>query len=496
MPLLEQLAWALYYDDQEEEALRRIREARALEPAKSSLFDVELTILKFLDRYFEAFDVSDRYASSSAQSPEARASRGDLLDDLGFYALSWDTFGPADGLSAWARNLRRKQWWRTGGPWGVLRRRIRATDRSTLDSWKERAEDLGHTLRPIVGPDRLAELRTVADHSLFYEMRWRLRWGRANVVARLAAGYAGSIAGGFVLARMASDLGPLWSSAVGVGGAAIIFGALRGVYGFTRAEPGDRILTRVLPAGLAVVVAGYAIARFGGRWPVLVGATMMAIAAVAALRLLVASVARVGEALKVRRIQRADPRGFALLSLLEMLPELGRPALRNELGWRRHRLQTLEQVAIRLETDLPAVFPRDPANADVLRHRGRRAAAAVRELKYLLVAAPPGAWRRIETVLRTDIAALATGSLGRLHATDPPAPETHRRSRRQIVADARGCCSSPGCPSPWSSRLSRGCGSTRRFSTGRACSRSAGRCSTCYSRSTPRSATSCGPGSR
>ncbi|SNS75716.1 hypothetical protein SAMN05421812_101671 [Asanoa hainanensis] len=435
VPLLEQLAWALYLNNQEEEALRRIRDARALEPAKASLFDIEVMTLSFLDRDFEGVRACDRHAASFGRPQNARATHGYLLNGLGFSALSWDAFGPAD-LRGWSPRSRRRQWWRIGWPLGWLHKRLRDSDQFTLEFWKDRCEDLGIVLGSVVGPERLDELRVAPDRAVLHELRCRLRWGRANVVARLTAGYAGIVVGGFVVARLASDLGPLWSSVVGVGAAAIILGALRGVYRFTRAEPGSRVLTRVLPAILAVAAAGYAVTRIDGRWPLLVGVTVVSVAAVAMLRLVTASAVRVGEALKVRRIQRADPRGYALISLLDMLSELRRPVFRNELGWRRQWSQTLEQVAARMEIDLPLFFAHDPGSADLLRHRGRRAAAALRELKYLVVAAPPGAWRRVETVLRDDIAALATGSLGRLHATDPPAPETHRRSRRQIAVDA------------------------------------------------------------
>ncbi|GIF56454.1 hypothetical protein [Asanoa iriomotensis] len=425
VPLLERLGWALYFDNQEELALLRIREARSLEPAKASLLQAELTFLNWLGRYVEASAVSDRYAEGGGRPAEARAARGDLLDDLGFYALSLEAFGPADGLGSFARTLRWKQWWRTGGPLVRIRRALGASDRWALDLWKRRCADTARTLGAVVGPERVAELRAAPDRFAFQETRWELRWGRIRVVAHRVATYAGAIVSGYVVARLAGDLGALWSAAVGFACAAIVVGALWRV--------DER--TRLLPAMVAVAASGYLVTRIDGRWPLLVGATVLAVVAVSALRLIAVAGANVGGAVQARRVQRADPRGFAVVGLLEVLAEVERPTLRNDLHWRRYKLRTLEQVASRLETDLPAVFAADPASAEVLRHRGRRAAAALRELKYLMVAAPPGAWRKIEETLRKDIAALATGALGRLQAADPPERQVRHRSRRQIVAD-------------------------------------------------------------
>ncbi|MEU4424092.1 hypothetical protein AB0F81_25975 [Actinoplanes sp. NPDC024001] len=434
--LLTHLAWALYLSDQEELALVRIREARALEPADPALLDAELTFLKYLDRYVEGLEVAERYAAASGTPAEARACHGDLLDDFGLYALSYETFGPADGLSAQWRAERRRQWWHTGGPLGRLRRRLRFSDEAMLTSWRTRAGTLARVLGSVVGAERVAALRVVADRFTFGEARRRLRWGRINLVARLTAGYAGCVLAGVALSRLAGDLPPLWSASAGLAGGLLVLWLLTRVYRFTRAEPGDRILTRVLPAILAVGAAGCLITRIGGRWALLIGATVLALSAVTALRLVVAGGVRVGEVLWLRRFQRADPRGAALVDLLDVLTDLTRPALRNDMAWRRQWLQTLERVAQRLENDLPTLFAVDPSSMDVLRRRGRGAAAGIRELKYPLVAAPPGTWRRIETVLRRDIAALADGSLGRLHAVDPPTPPAHARPRRQIAVDA------------------------------------------------------------
>ncbi|WP_285687265.1 hypothetical protein [Actinoplanes sp. NBRC 103695] len=435
VPLLDQLAWALYFDDQEELALQRIREARAIEPGKASLLDAEVTFLKYLDRYVEALDVSDRYIEQFGQVPEARAIRAELLSDLAFATLSFDAFGPTEGLGESARALRRRLWWRTGGPLRRLRDRMRRSDETTLELWRTRAAGLARVLGSVTGPSKAVNLRFISDHFTFREARERLKWQRFNVVARLTAGFSASVAGGITIA-LAGDSAPLWSVMTGVLCAAVILALLRRADSVTRAEPGDRLVTRVIPAIVVIGVAGYLLSRADERWAFLIGATMVGTAVAAACRLFAAAGGRIAKVFALRRLGGADPRGFALVALLEVLSELRRPALRNDLGWRRHRLRTIEQVAIRLEADLPGVFAADSASSELLRRRGRGAAAAIRELKYLLVTAPPGSWQRIEIVLRKDIVALATGSLGRLRTVESPEPRTRRRPRRQIAFDS------------------------------------------------------------
>ncbi|MEU4236851.1 hypothetical protein [Actinoplanes sp. NPDC026619] len=429
--LLDQLAWAYYRDDQDDLALLPIREARALEPADAGILYTESLILMALDRYAEALDIAKRYAAEFGQPGLARLSSGNLYDNLGFYTLSLDRLGPREGLSVWAQNLRRKQWWRTGGPIDRWRARIRRTDESNMASWQERAARLNAALTSVVGPAEAVSLRVYADHFIFRESSRRSKWNRVKFVGQLFVGFAGSLVGGVVLARIFGKQ-DLWFVINAVVGGLIILGLLRPTYRLTRGESGDRILTRAFPAVGIVGVAGYLTTRADGLGLLLLGVAVVAVAAVAALRLLVAVGARIAEALALRQLRRDEPRGFAIVSLLDVLAEFSRPTKRNDLTWRRQQLQTLEQVAVTIESSLPAIFAVDPSFSELLRRRGQSAATAIRELKYLLVAMPPGAGRRIEQLLRQDVAALATGSLSRLRAVEPPAPQIRRRSRIEL----------------------------------------------------------------
>jgi hypothetical protein len=155
-----------------------------------------------------------------------------------------------------------------------------------------------------------------------------------------------------------------------------------------------------------------------------------------AIRFIAAATVRIAEIAAALRYRRGDPRASALVGILDLLQDLAIPLRRNELRWRRWWLQRLEQVAYAVEHDLPAAFGvLDQHTTEHLKHRASSAAAALRELKYQMAAAPPGTWKRVEAVLRQDALALATGALGRMRSAEPPHRPTRRRSRRRIAVD-------------------------------------------------------------
>ncbi|WP_203841758.1 hypothetical protein [Winogradskya humida] len=428
--LLTELASTLcYYADDDENALLQAREARAMDPASPSALVLEMEILGYLERRHEALVVLEALPEHMTTLPEIRDARSDQFLGLGLTTLAHEAYGPAAGLPSWIRNgHRRRLWWRTGGPLRAVRRNRLESERLLLQTWQRIGRNQARILATVVGAEQAVRLRAVAESFHARENVQRLRWSRAHVVTRLVIGAAGSVAAGLALAWLAGEslhLGVVWQAAVGLVGARLCYLAQNTANRFPKAMPGIA----------AVAVAGYLVTRLTVGWPDFIGALAVVAAGIVLVQRGVGALVGVAAALTQRRFRRREPRGAALSEMLDLLDDISRPARRADLAWRRRRLQTLEQVALIIESDLPATFAAPDAHtAEQLRRRARGAAAAVRELKYQLVTGPAGGWRRIEGVLKADIAALATGSLARLRYAEPASARVQTRSRRQLVA--------------------------------------------------------------
>ncbi|MFF5231699.1 hypothetical protein [Dactylosporangium sp. NPDC000521] len=438
--IIKELAGKLSADDRDEEALGWLDRAVAADPADVELVAARLTTLTWLDRTREARDLVDALPAATRATELVRERESWLNERQRLWTPALDALGPAATVPSWLRGRHRRLWWRTGGPLWVLRRRTRSADLGALESWRSGTLPLLSTLDGVVAAATPAMRAVVDGNRLDHEVLTML-WERANVVARLTAGYLATAAAAVVLARIAATATGLpagWALFAGATAAGLDYLALRRwLFRYTRADSGRLAVTRAAPLIVALAVAGAALYRLGG-WTALAGGTLAALAGTATARLAAAAVCRIPAARAMRRHLRSEPRAAALSETLAMLGELRQHGRRNDLFWRQFWLWRLERIAQALERDLPVSFGLvDPDTHRQLTDGGRAAARAVRQLKFL-VAAPASAdsWRRVEDALRHNAGALATGELGRLRrvaAVAAPAPV--RRGRRAVAAE-------------------------------------------------------------
>jgi len=115
----------------------------------------------------DALTVYCGLAETDRQDPKVRGGLGRLQLAMGLQALAVDSFGDPRDLAEWERSLRRRAWWRTGGPLWFLRRRRRRLDQKALSTLPpppaeprlHEQSDLGSTLalvRELADEDRVA----------------------------------------------------------------------------------------------------------------------------------------------------------------------------------------------------------------------------------------------------------------------------------------------------------------------------------------------------
>jgi hypothetical protein len=126
---------------------------------------------------------------------------------------------------------------------------------------------------------------------------------------------------------------------------------------------------------------------------------------------------------------RDRPRAAVLERLLDLLTQLERPDVHNDLARRDDWIWLLEAAARRTERDLPRTVPcRDPQTAEWVRERAAGAATALRMMKRHVAAPTPGGWDRLAAGLRHDASALASGNLGLMRWAQPPSAAAKRRT--------------------------------------------------------------------
>lgn len=446
--IVDTLGWRLYFgSDRETEALVLVERAIALEPPTPSLIDLDLTILRFLGRFRTALDLLNGLDEPMRRMSAVRVEVASLYEKMNLLTPALDAHGHPALLSSWRRSDRRRAWWWTGGPLKYIRNRMERSDQFALGMWRDGNLPLLATLDRVTAacaPESRDDAHAIVDSYQLGDQTRQMWWERANVVARLGAGYVATAVAVVLLARVARSAygaGPWWSLLVGAAGATVAYLILhRMLFRLTRAGSARRSLSRAVPVIAFLAGAGYLIGRlpsYPGGSPAVPGAVLIAVAGMAAARLAAATAVRFVEYGRMRRFQRADPRAVALVGVLEILDGLDRPSRRNDLSWRTWWIRRLEQIAATVEHDLPAYFdPIDPSVNRHLRHRARCAAAGFRRLTYLVVAAPPGSWATVRHTLEGNAAALATGMLGRLAtAVPPPTQPPRRRTKGKTAAD-------------------------------------------------------------
>jgi hypothetical protein len=140
--LLQGLAEVNVFRDHFGAALLHSEKAVALSPSDVGVLADHAQLLMRMGLYRLAMDFLLGLTGETAQDPLIRASLGRIYEDVGWHALAVDAYGYRKGLPQRARSSARGNWWRTGGPIGLLRKRIRRIDEEARSTWRFFTENL------------------------------------------------------------------------------------------------------------------------------------------------------------------------------------------------------------------------------------------------------------------------------------------------------------------------------------------------------------------
>src|SRR5262249_29699531 len=113
---LRRLAWVERLHGQDRLALALLDAARDLDSFDLDTVCDQADLLLELRRFRDAHAVLAELSETDRQDPRVRAGLGQLYQAMGFHALAVDAFGDARTLTGSQRSLRRRAWWRCGGP--------------------------------------------------------------------------------------------------------------------------------------------------------------------------------------------------------------------------------------------------------------------------------------------------------------------------------------------------------------------------------------------
>jgi tetratricopeptide (TPR) repeat protein len=120
---LRRLAWVERMQGRDRLALALLEAARDLDSSDLETVCDQVDLLLELRRCRDALTVLAELSEPDRQDQRVRAGLGQVYLAMGFDALAVDAFGDARTLTGWERSLRRRAWWRSGGPLRFLRRR-------------------------------------------------------------------------------------------------------------------------------------------------------------------------------------------------------------------------------------------------------------------------------------------------------------------------------------------------------------------------------------
>ena len=163
--VLRRLARVERLQGQDRLALTLLDAARDLDSSDLDTVCDQADLLLELRRFRDAYAVLADLSETNRQDPRVRAGLGQVYHAMGFHALAVDAFGDARTLTGWQRSLRRRAWWRSGGPLRFLRRR-RASGEDALRTLScgvqprvDEPQDLGTVLarvQELVDEERVA----------------------------------------------------------------------------------------------------------------------------------------------------------------------------------------------------------------------------------------------------------------------------------------------------------------------------------------------------
>jgi hypothetical protein len=328
--LLLRLAWAERLADRDRAALARLAEVRGLDPANLEAVEAQIRLLTDRRRFREALAVLDELPEVDRRHPDVRAARAELYQAMGLPTLARNAYGDRHTLWKWQRRQRRRDWWRSGGPFRRLLWRPRRFEEEVLRGWRFRARHL-RAMNRVSWPAGFdpTDIRNRIDAVL---ERWTLissRWWSIHWWVRRVAQTAAVCGTALVLldvarrvTRLALPAAIIWTIAATAAAFALyllIFVRLIGPITWHRAPlPG-------VPAGLGLVGIGYLLT--GATWPSRtlaegVGVALVATAGVAAVTGAALFPVFLWWALSFWRLWRNNPREDILDEFLQLLDEL------------------------------------------------------------------------------------------------------------------------------------------------------------------------------
>lgn len=391
--LLRPLAWALdIWAQADEAALDYYERARTADP--EALLDV-LRKLRNIDRPSAVVDLF-----TEASHPSAAQEFADYFRHLGLPALA---AGVHDGV-AWSRRI----WWRSGGPIRPLRRLLYSSEQTIMSQAVGRWHGPLRALNSIDGvpASDLAEARAETEHYVLRRIRAARWWWGVLFHLRVLAAATGA----WAVWPLIGTLAPTTSVTVSVAGL-IVAGAL----GATLFRSGLAYGTGTAICG-SCAIAGAGLLRISPATAAgFVGVVLLGFAAAIVCRGSYVRLGAFASNLWVSRIRGALGRGATLDALCDVLDD-ARP---RKAGW------LIEQVAQRMERDLPRWYKRAGVAPDAqLNQTLRGAARAVRELRQQMLGS---SMDQVNEELRRVARAVMADDLAALRQLpEPPAPADER----------------------------------------------------------------------
>jgi hypothetical protein len=387
----------------------------------------------------EALSAVQAVPGELREDPLVRAESGNFYRACLCSAHAVISYGMVRGLPRPSRMARRSCWLRSGGPFGRLRRKVRAWEEMSL-------QDLRYP------PGYIASISAVDGRDYRYTRRW-YGW-----LALHRAGYRliplAVIPVWLVLLAVVSLAGFATDPAGVAGFAAVaavvatipVIAAVRMILwptGQYRLEFSLRAVTIFLFVVMAAEAAageGYARHVFpSAGFPAAVVLGLVVIpAAVACLAIAWAPVA-VLQVRWYRRMRRQDVLLLVIDRLLSVLHDLRSVRIHRGMDERLLNCRRLEYAARCLTRDL---LPHSVASylgaGEWLARRAAGWAAAIHHMQRQIVAPIPRGQSKLEAFLTHEIRCLVTGDLGALAWREPP-PQPSRRTtlRQQAISVAR-----------------------------------------------------------
>jgi tetratricopeptide (TPR) repeat protein len=344
------------------------------------------------------------------------------------------------------RQLRDRTWWRTGGPFDVIRRRMVNIDDQMLSRWTawSAQTNIIETLPGLEG-FRADAARAECDAYILSWARKTIRAESFRAAARRIIEILTLVGIWCVLYFLVFSIHPSLSKPDCAGLATFTTGAGWGIFRIINMfvwAAGSRlwvvirctvILAVLIAAALLIDWANYfsahiAISSAASLARLIISLALIAAATLTALIEIPNGLAVLISEFRIGVFRRRNPRPAILDHLFDLLSDMRNVSVRNDLSARSRWIRTLEQVSQRLERDLPRYYgTMNPQTADWMNQRAAGAGRWVRRLQRYVMLPAEGSWDRLSSSLQQMAATVAIGDFANLRWAEPPRVATKRK---------------------------------------------------------------------